>query len=131
MFNITGTLRVKSATQQVSEKFKKREFVIVENSSPYPQYISFQLTQDKCSLIDSINEGSEIKVFFNVRGREWVSPQNETKYFNSLEAWKIELAGAPAQNAAPAYSASSAPTASTAPNVMESFAKSEEDDLPF
>jgi hypothetical protein len=131
MFNITGTLRVKSATQQVSEKFKKREFVIVENSSPYPQYISFQLTQDKCGLIDSINEGSEIKVFFNVRGREWVSPQNETKYFNSLEAWKIELAGAPAQVSSPAYSGNAAPTASTAPNVMESFAKSDEDDLPF
>src|SRR5687768_15161477 len=90
MFNITGVLKVKNAEQQVSEKFKKREFVITENSSQYPQHISFQLTQDKCSLLDSYKVGDTMKVFFNLRGREWTNPQGEVKYFNSLEAWKIE-----------------------------------------
>ena len=128
MFNITGVLKVKSAEQQVSEKFKKREFVITENSSQYPQHLSFQLTQDRCSLIESYNLGDEIKVFFNLRGREWTSPQNEMKYFNSLEAWKIE-GGATA--ATPAKSAAATATAA-APEVAESFsAASADDDLPF
>jgi hypothetical protein len=137
MFNITGTLKVKTATQQVSDKFKKREFVIVENSSPYPQFISFQLTQDKCSLIDNIMEGNDIKVYFNLRGREWQSPQGETKYFNSLEAWKIEMAGQVAPQQAPQqfnnYGAPQAtPAPSAAPSVMENFLKKDdEDDLPF
>lgn len=138
MFNITGTLKVKTATQQVSDKFKKREFVIVENSSPYPQFISFQLTQDKCGLIDNIMEGNDIKVYFNLRGREWQSPQGETKYFNSLEAWKIEVAGqaAPQQQAPQQFNNYGAPQAtsapSAAPSVMENFLKKDdEDDLPF
>jgi translation initiation factor IF-3 len=90
MFSITGTIKVKGNEQQVSEKFKKREFVITENSSQYPQHISFQLTQERCSLVENFKMGDEIKVFFNLRGREWTSPQNEVKYFNSLEAWKVE-----------------------------------------
>jgi hypothetical protein len=101
MFNITGTLKVKNAAQQVSEKFKKREFVIADNSSQYPQFISFQLTQDKCSLIDNYNVGDELKVYFNLRGREWKDKQGETKYFNSLEAWKLE--GDAANQSAPQY----------------------------
>ena len=124
MFNITGNLKVKGASQQVSEKFKKREFVITDNSSQYPQFISFQLTQDKCSLIDNFNEGSEIKVFFNLRGREWKSPQGEIKFFNSLEAWKVEGVSA---------NAPSSSNNSPEPEITETFISSSnsEDDLPF
>lgn len=86
----TGILKVKGEAMQVSEKFRKREFVITDNSSQYPQHISFQLTQDKCGLIDQYAVGSEIKVHFNLHGREWTSPENEVKYFNTLEAWRIE-----------------------------------------
>jgi hypothetical protein len=123
MFNIIGTLKVKNAEQQVSEKFRKREFVITDNSSQYPQHISFQLTQDKCGLIEGYKPGDEIKVFFNLRGREWKSPKDgETKFFNSLEAWKIEKAGAPQSGAA-------APMAE--PDVTSFSASEGENDLPF
>ncbi len=88
--DITGILKAKGESQQVSEKFKKREFVLTDNSSQYPQHIQFQLTQDKTNLIDQYPVGSEIKVLFNLRGRQWDSPQGETKYFNTLEAWRIE-----------------------------------------
>lgn len=117
--DITGILKVKGTAQQVSEKFKKREFVLTDNSSQYPQHIAFQLTQDKCGLIDQYTVGSEIKVHFNLRGREWTSPQGEVKYFNTLEAWRIE------GNAAPAG-------ANKMESVSETFtAASEGDDLPF
>ncbi|CAN5580483.1 hypothetical protein BH11BAC1_BH11BAC1_15160 [soil metagenome] len=91
---VKGKLKLKSNEQVVSDRFRKREFVLTDDSSQYPQHISFQLTQDKCSLIDAINPGDEITVSFNLRGREWKSPQGEIKYFNSLEAWKIDKGAA-------------------------------------
>ena len=99
--DVTGIVKAKFETVQVSEKFKKREFVLtIEPSSPYPQQVSLQLVQDKVNLIDNINIGEEIKVYFNLKGREWVSPQGETKYFNTIDAWKLEKigSGSPAQS---------------------------------
>ncbi len=118
--DITGILKVKNETQQVSEKFKKREFVITDNSSQYPQHISFQLTQDKCNLIDQYNVGAEIKVHFNLRGREWTSPQGEVRYFNTLEAWRIE-SSANNNNS----------SSNKVENIPETFTATEGDDLPF
>ena len=88
---ITGTLKQVFQSVTIGEKqFKKREFILTDNSSKYPQHISFQLTQDRCELIDAFKIGSVITVEFNLKGREWQSPQGETKYFNTLESWKIE-----------------------------------------
>jgi hypothetical protein len=87
---VVGTLKVKFDTQKVSDRFTKRDFVLTtEASTPYPQHVSFQITQDKCALLDQYNEGEELKVQFNLRGREWNGPQG-IKYFNTLEAWRIE-----------------------------------------
>jgi hypothetical protein len=87
---VIGTLKAKFDTQKVSERFQKREFVLTtEANTPYPQHVSFQVTQDKCSMLDSFGDGEEIKVQFNLRGREWNGPQG-IKYFNTLEAWRIE-----------------------------------------
>lgn len=90
---ITGKIKVKGNAQQVSDKFKKREFVLTDNSSQYPQYIQFELTQDKCSVLDNFNVGDEVKVLFNLRGREWTNKEGQVKYFNSLQAWKMEKIG--------------------------------------
>lgn len=113
MFTLTGKIKVKKEEQVISEKFKKREFVVTDESSQFPQDIMFQLTQDRTALLDSFNQGDEVSVFFNLRGREWTSPQGEVKYFNTLDAWKIEAT-------------------STAPASEEgSFAESDDQDLPF
>lgn len=87
---VTGTLKTKFDTQKVSDRFQKREFVLTtEANTPYPQHVSFQVTQDKCNMLDQFNPGEEIRVQFNLRGREWNGPQG-IKYFNTLEAWRIE-----------------------------------------
>ncbi|MES2681060.1 MAG: DUF3127 domain-containing protein [Bacteroidota bacterium] len=87
---VIGTLKTKFETQKVSDRFQKREFVLTtEANTPYPQHVSFQVTQDKCTLLDGFNDGEEIKVQFNLRGREWNGPQG-IKYFNTLEAWRLE-----------------------------------------
>jgi hypothetical protein len=93
---VKGKIVAIMPTQVLSEKFSKREFVI-ETPDQYPQQILFQLTQDKCSILDSLKVGQEVDVHLNLRGRSWTNPQGETKYFNTLEAWKIDVLGATAQ----------------------------------
>jgi hypothetical protein len=97
---INGKLLEVMETQQVSDSFKKRTFIVEYIENPqYPEYISFELTQDRCELIDSFKVNQEVSVSFNLRGRKWTNPQGETKYFNSLQAWRVEAA-TPGQNPA-------------------------------
>ncbi len=123
---VTGQLKLKYDTQKVSEKFQKRDFVLATDlSTPYPQYVSFQVTQDKCNMLDNFNQGDEIKVQFNLRGREWNGPQG-IRYFNTLEAWRIEKVGS---SSAPAQSNSGMQENTAAPVFNSSI--SDNDDLPF
>ena len=101
MFKLKGIVRAINDTVQVSDKFLKREFVICDNASQYPQDIIFQASQDKCSMLDQFGIGQEVEVSFNLRGREWKSPQGEVKYFNTLDAWRIEAVGEAPQNLPP------------------------------
>lgn len=88
----TGKLHVISDTKQISEKFSKREFVVelTEKNPKYSQLVQFQLTGDRVSQLDGLHVGDEVRIEFSLRGREWRSPQGEVKYFNSLDAWKVE-----------------------------------------
>jgi hypothetical protein len=129
MFKLQGIVKVVNPTVQVSEKFAKREFVVTDNASMYPQDIMFQLTQDKCSLADGIQVNDQIEVSFNLRGREWTSPQGEVKYFNTLEAWRLDKVGSNG-GGIPASGPSAMnlnPLAATTEMTSESPA----DDLPF
>lgn len=87
---LKGNIKLIGETQAISDKFKKRDIVITEYHPEYPQHILFQVTQDKCDLLDKFKEGQEITAHFNLRGREWISPQGEVKHFNTLEIWRIE-----------------------------------------
>lgn len=133
MFKISGILKVKNDTVQVSEKFSKREFVLTDNSSMYPQDILFQLTQDKCNLLDAFGPQENIEVSFNLRGREWTSPQGEVRYFNTLDAWRIERVGAaqPMGGGMPASGPSAMNLDPIASAPAASTAASDDDDLPF
>ena len=89
---IVGKIKKIMDVQNVSDKFRKREFVLsTDLDTPYPQHILFQTTQEKCALLDNLKVNDEVKVFFNIRGREWTSNQDgQIKYFVSLEAWRID-----------------------------------------
>lgn len=69
--------------------FRKREMVITTEEQ-YPQHILIEFVQDKTDLLNNYQVGQNVKVSINVRGREWVNPQGETKYFNSITGWRIE-----------------------------------------
>ena len=86
-------------TEQVSDKFKKRQLIVEYAENPtYPEYISFELQQDKTALADSLKAGDEIEVHFNLRGRPWTNKEGVTSYFNSLVVWRIAtITGSTAQ----------------------------------
>jgi single-strand DNA-binding protein len=130
-FEIEGLLHKKFDTESKTETFQAREFVI-KTSGTYPQYIKFQLTQDRCSIIDPCNEGDTIKVYFDLRGREW----NE-KYFTNLNAWKVEVPQAQAPTDSPSFNEEPPPgfgsfdSAPSTPADGGNTTQNDFDDLPF
>lgn len=131
-YQFIGVLKVKNDTVQVSEKFSKREFVVTDTTSQYPQDVLFQLTQDKCSLLDNVQLNESITVSFNLRGREWINPQGEAKYFNSLDAWRIEKTGAANMGGGiPAGGPSAMNLSTPSTPAMPSTESADDDDLPF
>ena len=92
---VSGRLHAIFETKQVTERFSKREFVLeLSDKSQYSQYVLFQLTGDRVNAIDGLKAGDQVRVEFNLRGREWTSKQGEVKYFNSLEVWTVEAEAA-------------------------------------
>lgn len=120
---IKGKVHEIGALQQVSETFKKRDLIIEYAENPtYPEYIRFEALQDKTALFDSLKQGDDVEVSFNLRGRPWTDKTGKTSYFNSLVVWRINALTANAAAAAtPAY----------APPADLNSAPGEEDDLPF
>ncbi len=127
-FEINGKLHKIYPTEQKTSSFRAREFVIIISEDNYPQHIKFQLTQDRCDLLDQYSEGNNVKVSFDLRGREWTNPQGEQVYFTNLNAWRLANAdegGATAEQAPQAAPESPFPNSEDAPEVMDF------DDLPF
>ena len=93
MFKFKGIAYKVGNVETISEKFRKREFVVTDGASQYPQYIPFTFVNDKCDLLDSIAEGQEVEVSFSLKGREWTSPQGQVKYFSTIEGFAISAQG--------------------------------------
>ena len=131
--------------------FEKRDLVIITEEQ-YPQTIIIQFTQQRCDLLNNLQVGQNVKVYINIRGREWTNPQGEIKYFNTIEGWKIEVIQttnvayqqpvqqAPQQPVAPAPPPQRATQQVQQPQLFDNHGrepnpaildKQEEDNLPF
>lgn len=121
---VTGKIKKIDETKTFGNNgFRKRELVITTDEQ-YPQMLMIEFVQDKCDLLNSFNVGEEIKVSINLRGREWINPEGEAKYFNSIQGWRVEKNQAGAAGEVPPMDASSFAPAT---NVSDN----EPDDLPF
>lgn len=88
---VTGKIKSIGETQNFgSNGFRKRELVVTTDEQ-YPQMIMIEFIQDKVDLLNSYSVGQDVKVSINLRGREWINPQGEAKYFNSIQGWRIEI----------------------------------------
>ncbi len=133
-YELEGTLIVLKDTHVLSDRFKKREFVVkTDEESSYPQLIPLQFTQDRCSNLDSYNSGDKVKVEFYVKGREWTSPQGEVKHFLSLDAWSISKSGSGMSESpvSPPSEGNIPPPPSPVNFDSDSSSDDPEDDLPF
>ncbi len=121
---VTGKIKKIDETKTYGNNgFRKREIVITTDEQ-YPQMLLIEFVQDKCDLMDNFKVGEEIKVSINLRGREWINPQGEAKYFNSIQGWRVEKVQAGAAGEVPPMDASSFEPAT-------SLDDNEPDDLPF
>ena len=119
---VQGKLHATFPAEQVTQRFRKREFVVeLDGSSRYPQYVLFQLTGDRCESLDGFSDGEEVRVEFSLRGREWTSPKGDVRYFNSLEVWQLDRLG----DAAGGSDEAGAGSADEPPPP------SDDDDIPF
>ncbi len=119
-FEVVGKLHELYEEQQVSEKFKKREFVLEIDDNSYTQYIKFQATQDRCSTLNPFKKGDNVKVQFNLKGRPYTSKTTgEPVYFTNLEAWRIESAGGGSQKQEEDYM------------MPDNFPAHDDSDIPF
>ncbi|MBF8148858.1 DUF3127 domain-containing protein [Winogradskyella sp. F6397] len=123
---VQGRIKMVGETQTFgSNGFRKRE-VVVTTEEQYPQHIMVEFVQDKTELLNNYKEGQQVKININLRGREWVNPQGETKYFNSIQGWRIEAlqAQAPSEGMPPVP-----PTEAFEP--VSDLKDDDNDDLPF
>jgi len=87
-----GVAHIVGAEEVKSDKFKSRKLVVKDDSNPqYPNFVEFQFANKNCDKLNGINIGDEVTVDYNLRGREWTSPQGEVKYFNTLDGWKVTV----------------------------------------
>ncbi len=124
---VQGRVKVIGETQTFGNNgFRKREIVITTEEQ-YPQHIMVEFVQDKTDLLNNFNVGQQVKININLRGREWVNPQGETKYFNSIQGWRIEALQADAAAGANVPPVPPADAFEPAGDLNED----EHDDLPF
>ncbi|WP_417428188.1 DUF3127 domain-containing protein [Halpernia sp.] len=124
--DLQGTIKKVTDLQTFNSGFQKRELILMTEEQ-YPQPISIEFLQDKADLPTKFNEGDSVKIGINLRGREWTSPDNVVKYFNSIVGWRIEkLEG----NSTEPTAATPSPSANNTASSTDVFAE-EEDDLPF
>ena len=137
-YQISGELIIKHATSQVSDAFKKRDFVILQKSESvhgtFLEFISFSLFQSKCNLLDLAQCGNNYNVSFNIRGKKF-EKEGKTSFFNSLEAWAIAPIDPPFSQPPNVYHpppSLSTPVVSPAEYVnLDNAPSLEKDDIPF
>src|SRR5690606_9094010 len=122
---VQGKIKMIGETQSFgSNGFRKRE-VVVTTEEQYPQHIMVEFIQDKTDLLNNFQVGQNVKISVNLRGREWVSPQGETKYFNTIQGWRVESL----QEGAPGTTPPVPPAQAFAP--ADDLNEDDHDDLPF
>ena len=128
-FEMEGKLHEIGLTEQKTDSFRTREFVLEEQDGQYPQMIKFQMTQDRCVQLDNYKVGDQIKVSFNLRGRAW-SKDGRSGYMNGLDCWRLERVNGSTQAAPPPPTAPAAVSNDNFPS-KEPIAPAADDDLPF
>lgn len=121
-YEFTGMVTEVFPTQTFGSKgFQKREFRVKEKGdNQWPNIVPFTLVKDKCSLADSISEGTEVTVHFALSGRIWSKDDGSpTRCFCENQCFKIDILN-PGR-----------PTVATPPDGIGGADEAGMDDMPF
>ncbi len=88
--DVQGKIKVIEEVQSIGNNGFLKRGVVLTTDEQYPQHIHIEFVQDKTELLNNFSVGQDVKVSINLRGREWINPQGEAKYFNSIQGWRIE-----------------------------------------
>jgi len=125
---LIGTIKHILNEQRITDTFKKREMILTTEEQ-YPQQIPIEFTQDRGNLLNAYQPGNKVKVSINIRGREWIPPEGQAKYFVSIQGWKIENIEQQTMANNGSVSQSSAPI--PGPTAYPNEPEISDDDLPF
>lgn len=131
-FTLTGTIHSIGETLSFgSNGFTKRDIVILEDGTKFPNPVKFTLKKDNCALADNFREGDKVTVTASISGREW---ENKNKgivqYFVDLDAYKIEDGeGAPSNSTGGKKSKKSVPPPAEPTDADMDF--NDDDQMPF
>lgn len=128
-FSIEGKIHELFDEQQITDTFRKREFVLEIMDGSYMQFPKFQATQDRCNILSKFQKGDRVVVYFNLKGRPYTRPSDgTTTYFTNLEIWKME---APQEQMPTAPPPSEQDMPMDFPQAPTSTGAVPDDDLPF
>lgn len=128
---VLAVLELQSGTSKKGSEWKKRDFVIETLDEKFPKKVCFTLFGDRADACPSID--SVVNVAFDIDAHEY-----NGKWFNSVNAWKVEPAQAQQQSAT--HNAELAPRTSIPPqqstpapiaNSNPATSNSSSTDLPF
>ena len=123
---VVAVLELQSGTSKKGSEWKKRDFVIETLDEKFPKKACFTLFGDRADACPSID--SLVNVAFDIGAHEY-----NGKWFNSVNAWKVEPAQAQ-QQAEPAPRTSIPPqqaSPATVANNNPAPSNSASTDLPF
>ena len=111
-FELTGKIFEIYPTQQKTEKFRSREFVLETvkqvGERSITDYVKFQTTNDKCDVLNRYKVGDTATIHFNIRGNKW-EKEGKVSYFTNLDAWRIEGGQVTNDDSQPSYKGNDTP----------------------
>jgi hypothetical protein len=94
LYPMSGKICMIYETEQKTDKFRKREFVLEKtshgNKGVYVNYVKIQAVQDKCELLDEVDPGDNVSVKFEIDGRKF-GLKGEEKYFTNLNLVELSI----------------------------------------
>jgi len=100
---IKGAIHLIEQTQEIGEKGFKKRLLVVKTDSEWKNLVPIEFTKDNVDLLDKFSEGDEVVVGINIGGQAWEGKDGVTKYFPSINGWRISKtddAPAPKSNGA-------------------------------
>jgi single-strand DNA-binding protein len=85
-YTLQGIVKAMPPPYTAASGFTKREVVVTIDDGKYQQDVPVEFVKDNANKLANIAVGDEVRVTFDLRGREY-----NGRYYPSLSGWKVEV----------------------------------------